>query len=63
MPAKSNITKKAMIIEEYVNNPDISPKEVNEKFSVSLQTFSAITSLWFTYKGLDPEILTLSSKV
>jgi L-cystine uptake protein TcyP (sodium:dicarboxylate symporter family) len=58
-----NNPKVARIIEEYVNNPNLSIKTICELNNISYFSFNKYIGLWFAYKGHNSEILVLQSKV
>ena len=58
-----NNPKVARIIEEYVNNPNLSIKTICELNNISYFSFNKYIGLWFAYKGPNSKILVLGSKV
>jgi CRISPR/Cas system CSM-associated protein Csm4 (group 5 of RAMP superfamily) len=58
-----NNPKVARIIEEYVNNPNLSIKTICELNNISYFSFNKYIGLWFAYKGTNSKILVLQSKV
>lgn len=53
----------AMIIEEFVSNPNLNSKDLCLRYKIPYHLYLKFIKKWFGYKGSDTIILVLDSKV
>lgn len=57
------LRKIALMLEDWVSNPDLSNRELGEKHGFPTNTIANYKNDWFPYRGENSELLTLKSKV